>query len=161
MKIHKNIFDQIVTPENLFLAWDEFKKGKTGKSDVLAYKWDLESNIFNLNNKLKTKKYKHGGYTSFYVHDPKQRHIHKANVGDRILHHAIFTALNPVFEPTFIANSFSCRVGKGTHEGVKTLGKILRKVSKNGHMISFRLESNATYLARSAINVKLDVYDKL
>ena len=38
--------------------------------------------------------------------------IHKAMVRDRIVHHAVFAVLNPLFEPTFIAHSFSCRLGK-------------------------------------------------
>ncbi len=95
MRIYRNIFNQIVAPEKLFLAWDEFRKGKSTKRDVLAYKSDLESNIFQLSDDLKMNKYVPGAYSSFYISDPKQRHIHKASVGDRILHHAIFTALKP------------------------------------------------------------------
>lgn len=140
MIIYRNIFNQIISPENLFLAWDKFRKGKASKSDVFVYKKDLESNIFQLSNKLITKKYVHSAYTSFYIHDPKQRHIHKASVGDRILHQAIFSVLNPIFEPTFIANSFSCRDGKGTHKGIKELEKILRKISKNGNMPCFAMK---------------------
>lgn len=140
MRIYRNIFNQIVDPEKLFSAWDEFRKGKSTKRDVLAYKSDLESNILQLSDELKMNKYIPGAYSSFYVSDPKQRHIHKASVGDRILHHAIFTALKPIFEPTFIANSFSCREGKGTHKGVEVLGKILRRVSKNGNVPCFALK---------------------
>jgi retron-type reverse transcriptase len=54
-------------------------------------------------------------------------------VRDRIVYHAVFSALNRIFEPTFIAHSFSCRKGKGTHKGVDALGKMLRQVSQN-HM---------------------------
>lgn len=82
MKIYRNIFDQIISPENLFLAWDEFRKGKSTKSDVLDYKSNLESNIFHLSDELKMNKYAPGAYTSFYINDPKQRRIHKASVGE-------------------------------------------------------------------------------
>jgi len=131
MRIYKNIFNKIISLENLFSAWDRFKSDKQKKRDVQKFEWNLEENIFQLHRDLKCKRYKHGAYSSFYIHDPKQRHIHKATVRDRILHHAIFTTLNPIFEPTFIFNSLSCRVDKGTHKGIDILDKLTRQVSRN------------------------------
>ncbi|MBI3888455.1 group II intron reverse transcriptase domain-containing protein [Candidatus Nomurabacteria bacterium] len=131
MIIHKDLFNKIVQPEALFLAWKEFKHGKGSKIDVLMFESELESNIFKLSRDLKNKSYKHGEYEGFYISDPKLRHIHKATVRDRVLHHAIFNILNPIFEPTFISNSFSCRIGKGTHKGIETLRGMLRKESRN------------------------------
>lgn len=113
------------------MAWDEFKKGKYNKYDVLKFGYHLEQNIFQLHRDLVSKKYKHGPYKSFYITDPKRRHIHKATVRDRVVHHAIYKILYPIFNKTFIATSFSCRVGKGTHKGVLWLAKSVRKVSKN------------------------------
>jgi retron-type reverse transcriptase len=130
MRIYNKLFNKIMEPENLFLAWDEFKKGKRQKLDVLRFEKNLEQNIFQLQRDLRDKTYKHGGYTSFYIHDPKLRHIHKATVRDRVLHHAVFKILNPIFEPIYIHNSFSCRIGKGNHKGVKTLAHLLRQAEK-------------------------------
>src|SRR3989344_8390887 len=119
MKSHTDIFEKIISPENLFLAWGEFSKGKKQREDVQQFEFELEQHIFQLHRDLKLKKYKHGPYKNFYIRDPKVRHIHKAAVRDRVLHHAVFRVLNPIFEPTFIPHSFSCRVGKGAHRGVK------------------------------------------
>lgn len=131
MKIYKNIFEKIIAPENLFLAWDDFKVGKTKKKDVCKFEWELEQNIFQLYRELCGRTYKHYSYTSFYIRDPKQRHIHKAEVRDRVLHHAIFSVLSPIFEQTFISDSYSCRIGKGTHKGVIALEKMIKKESRN------------------------------
>ncbi|MFW0862004.1 MAG: reverse transcriptase domain-containing protein [Candidatus Komeilibacteria bacterium] len=131
MKIYTNLFKRIISLENLFLAWDKFKADKQTKSDVQEFAFCLEKNIFQLHKDLKSGNYTHGSYTSFYIHDPKLRHIHKAEVRDRVFHHAVFQILNPLFEPTFIATSFSCRVNKGTHKGVECVEKMLRVVSKN------------------------------
>lgn len=131
MKVYKNVFDQIASSENLFAAWDAFKSNKRNRRDVQAFELRLEENIFQLHRDLRAKKYTHGPYNGFYVHDPKVRHIHKAIVRDRVLHHAIFTILNQIFEPTFISNSFSCRINKGTHKGVLAVEKMVRKVSRN------------------------------
>jgi len=131
MRIYNNLFQIIISSENLFLAWDAFKTDKRNKPDVQSFEWNLEQNIFELHRDLKNKTYKHGPYEGFYIRDPKQRHIHKAAVRDRILHHAISSVLNPIFEPTFIPTSFSCRIGFGTHKGVSVLERIMRTVAKN------------------------------
>lgn len=140
MKIYKNLFNQAISNENLFHAWDEFKKDKQSKTDVRRFEQDLEKNIFELHRDLESKNYRHGEYSPFYIQDPKQRLIHKASVRDRILHHAVFNALNPIFEETFISESFSCRIGKGTHKGVDYVAKILRKAGANGTKPCFALK---------------------
>lgn len=91
----------------------------------------LEQHLFQLHWDLRSQTYEHSPYSAFTICDPKQRRIHKATVRDRIVHHAVFAALNPLFEPTFIAHSFSCRKGKGTHRGVDALQRMLRQVSRN------------------------------
>lgn len=140
MKTYSGLFDIIVSPENLFSAWDVFRKGKRNKPDVQRFEWHLEENVFNLSRDLQNKTYKHGPYTGFYITDPKRRHIHKASVRDRVLHHAVFSVINPIFEQTFIPTSFSCRVGYGTHKGVEVLGKMMRKVAKNGTHTCYALK---------------------
>lgn len=73
----------------------------------------------------------HARYEAFIIQDPKQRHIHKATVRDRVVHQAIVTAIEPLFEPRFIHDSYSCRAGKGTHAGVGRLRSFLRQASRN------------------------------
>jgi len=55
MKIYKNLFEEIVSTENLFLAWDKFKNGKRNKKDVRLFEWNLEENMFRLHRDLKHK----------------------------------------------------------------------------------------------------------
>lgn len=131
MKTFNKLFDNVCSPEALFSAWDEFKRDKGKKEDVLLFERNLEQNIFELYREIRHKTYKHRSYEGFYIYDPKRRHIHKASVRDRVLHHAVFKVLNPIFEPTFIPTSFSCRIGKGTHKGVATLERMIRKASRN------------------------------
>ncbi len=140
MRIYKDLFGKIISLENLFAAWDAFRCDKRNRRDVQVFEMRLEENIFQLYRDLRARRYKHGPYSGFWIHDPKLRHIHKATVRDRILHHAVFTVLNPIFEPTFIADSFSCRIGKGTHKGIEKLAHFLRKISGNGHDRTFALK---------------------
>ncbi len=124
-------YSSLISIDNLFQAWEEFKKGKRKKYDVMVFERNLEDNLFNLHQKLKSKTYKHGPYQEFYVNDPKRRHIHKAEVNDRIVHHLLYKYLYNVFDKTFIFDSYSCRLGKGTHKAVLRLEKFARIVSKN------------------------------
>ncbi|HUC31134.1 MAG TPA: reverse transcriptase domain-containing protein [Candidatus Paceibacterota bacterium] len=140
MKTYTKLFDRIISPENLFEAWDNFKADKRNKADVMKFERNLEKNIFQLHRALKSGTYRHGRYYGFFIRDPKQRHIHKANVRDRVLHHAIFSVINPIFEETFIATSFSCRIGFGTHKGVDVLERTARMIGQNGTSDCFVLK---------------------
>ncbi len=138
--LNKNLFNKISSLENLFKAWEEFKLGKRSKTDVMQFEMELEKNIFDLSFKFQNKTYSHGQYSGFYITDPKLRHIHKATVRDRVVHHAVYNVLYPIFEKTFIQNSFSCRIGKGTHKGVIAVKEMLRKVSRNNSHSCYALK---------------------
>lgn len=124
-------YSRLISIDNLFQAWDEFKKGKRWKQDVQKFERNLEDNLFDLQTKLKNKTYRHGSYQDFYVNDPKRRHIHKANIADRIVHHLLYKYLYELFDKNFIHDSYSCRLGKGTHRAVKRLEKFTRIASEN------------------------------
>lgn len=131
MKIWQEIYAKISTLENIFECWEEFRKNKKKRKDIIAFERNLEDNLFLLQQDLVSKKYKHGGYEAFLVRDPKLRLIHKASVRDRVVHHIVSRELEWIFEPTFYAHSYSCRKNKGTHKGVLAFLKMARKVSKN------------------------------
>jgi len=124
-------YSNLISIENLFQAWSEFRKGKSKRFDVQEFERHVEDNLFGLHQRLKNKTYRHGNYYSFYVQDPKQRHIHKANVADRVVHHLLYTFLYKLFNSNFIYDSYSCRLKKGTHKGLERLEIFARKVSQN------------------------------
>ena len=135
-----DIFERIISLENLFQAWREFKRGKTNKLEIQEFVLNLENRIFQLHAELKNETYIHSAYTAFYVNDPKPRHIHKASVRDRLLHHAIFRVLYPIFDSRFIHDSYSCRVSKGTHRAVNRLKKFLIQASQNDSRLIYALK---------------------
>ncbi|MFA5935217.1 MAG: reverse transcriptase/maturase family protein [Candidatus Paceibacterota bacterium] len=124
-------YNNIISVENLLLAWREFVCGKKGRKDVQEFQLRLMDNILNLHDDLTEKKYKHSEYEAFNISDPKPRNIHKAKVRDRLLHHALYRILYPFFDKTFIAHSYSCRVGKGLHKALDTFRGFSYKVSDN------------------------------
>lgn len=124
-------YDHIISVENLLQAWEEFVRGKRKRTDVQVFQYDLMDNILSLHHDLKNKTYQHGCYEAFNISDPKPRNIHKACVRDRLLHHAIYRQLYPFFDRIFIVDSYSCRLGKGTHRALRRFSSFGNRVSQN------------------------------
>lgn len=124
-------FEEIASVENLLEAWREYLVGKRGKLDVEEFQLSLMDNVLTLSADLKNGTYRHGGYQAFKISDPKPRDIHKATVRDRLLHHAIYRVLYPFFDRTFIADSYSCRVKKGTHKALDRFRSFGWRVGRN------------------------------
>jgi RNA-directed DNA polymerase len=88
-------------------------------------------NILALHRELAAGAYRHGGYHHFKIADPKPRDIHKASVRDRLVHHALYRQLYPFFDRIFISDSYSCRLGKGTHRAMNRFRTFAYQASKN------------------------------
>lgn len=132
MKIRLNhTYEDIISVENSLAAWQEFILGKRGRSDVQEFSLHLIDNILQLHAELANGTYRHGSYERFNISDPKPRIIHKASVRDRLLHHAVYRVLYPFFDRTFIADSYSCRLNKGTHKAMTRFQRMAWQVSKN------------------------------
>lgn len=126
-----NTYQNIISLENLLLAWKEFVTGKRSRKDVQEFERDLMSNIILLHNDLSSHTYSHSSYQAFNISDPKPRNIHKATVRDRLLHHGVYRALYPYFDKRFIHDSYSCRGGKGTHKAMERFQRFFWKESEN------------------------------
>ncbi len=133
-------YQDSISPENLYAAWREFFQGKKNKSDVAEFALDLSRHIYELHFALKQAEYMHGGYWAFPVNDPKPRSIHKATVRDRVLHRALYRRLYPFFDRLFIYDSYSCRIGKGTHRALHRFMDFSRKSSRNNTRTCFVLK---------------------
>lgn len=140
MKKFSTHYKDIICLENLLLAWEEFLNGKKNKEDVQEFRLNLFDNIISLHKDLESFTYTHAGYKAFNISDPKPRNIHKARVRDRLLHHAIYKILYPYFDKLFVFDSYSCRVGKGTHRAINRFRDFGRKVSKNNTKICWVLK---------------------
>ena len=133
MKVLIHGFECMASMKNLLCAWQEFLVDKRRKKDVQEFQACLLSNILALHHDLMQGLYRHGGYHAFKINDPKPRDIHKATVRDRLLHHAVYRVLCSFFDRMFIADSFSCRLNKGTHRALNRFRDVARKVSKNNN----------------------------
>ena len=116
---------------DLFQAYFDARRNKRNTINALAFEQRFEENIFRLFEEIISGKYTPSRSICFIVNNPVIREIFAANFRDRVIHHLIYNYISPIFEGTFINDSYSCRVGKGTHYGIKRIDKFIRSCSQN------------------------------
>lgn len=142
MKTHKNLYKQVISLENLYLAWRKARKGKTKKSYIIEFEHNLFCNLMALHYELKYFSYDPKSLETFILRDPKTRKISKSDFKDRIVHHAIVNILEPIFDPSFIYDSCANRKGKGNLFAIKRFYLFLRKITQNGKRAKNRFMDN-------------------
>lgn len=112
------------------------------RRSCLEFEQNLEGNLIQLQNELVWGEYKTGRYRSFVVHEPKTRTITAlVDFRDRIVHHALMDEINPIFDRSFINDSYACRIGKGTHAGADAAQRMMRScLSINGRIYAFKAD---------------------
>jgi len=126
-KTYKNLFEKIVSFQNLLLASRLSQRGKRFNPNTGQFNFFLERELFKLQEELISQTYRPGSYKQFFVKDPKKRLISAAPYRDRVVHHAFCNIVEPIFDKTFIHGSFACRIDKGTHKAIFRAQAFLRK----------------------------------
>jgi len=131
----KKIFDEKLTFFKLLEAYERACKNKRNRNDVIFYHMNLETNLMNLYNEIKSGSYKRGKYKVFTVKEPKERMIKSLPFKDRIVHQwYVEEFIIPYFVPKFIDDTFACIKDRGTHKAVEKLQKYMRIMKRNhGH----------------------------
>jgi RNA-directed DNA polymerase len=119
VKRYSYLFERVCDFRALTTAAIEAARGKKSKSRVAIFFQNLETEVIELEKELREKKYQPCPYHTFTVHDPKVRMICAADFRDRVVHHAICKVLEPIFERSFIYDTYACRKGKGTHLAIR------------------------------------------
>jgi retron-type reverse transcriptase len=127
MKTAKKLYGQITTFENLLLASRKARKGKRFKKSAARFEEQLENELLLLQKELINKTYEPGTYKSFFIYEPKKRMINTAPYRDRVVHHALCNVIEPVFEKSFIFDSYANRKNKGTHKAIMRYQHFARK----------------------------------
>lgn len=127
MKRCGNLFDKIISTENLIDAAYKASRNKRHRPDIVSFNRKLMDNIAAIRYELVSGRYQPGEYREFYIYDKKLRKISAAPFRDRVVHHAICNIIMPIFEKTFIDTSFANRAGKGTHRAVLLCQRCLRQ----------------------------------
>jgi retron-type reverse transcriptase len=119
LKRHGNLWPQITDFTNLMEAARKAQRGKRFQENVLAFNYDLETNLLELQEELIAQTYRPGPYKTFQIVEPKKRMISAAPYRDRVVHHALCNVIAPIFERTFTPDSYANRKGYGTHRALR------------------------------------------
>jgi retron-type reverse transcriptase len=144
MKRYNNLFEKIITIENLIVAEKNARKHKSKTKAVKNFDKNKEDNIIKLHNLLKSKKFKTSEYKIFTIHKPKERIIYSLPYyPDRIVHHAIMNILEPIWTSLFISTTYSSIKKRGIHKCLFDIQKALK--NKNETIFCLKIDVEKFY----------------
>jgi len=142
MENQMKLYEEIYSIQNLILAWRKARRGKTKKDYVKEFEKDTLKNLYEIQKELIEQTYSPKPLVTFILRDPKTRKISKSAFRDRIVHHALVRAIEPIFEKRFIYDSCANRVGRGNLFALKRFDEFKRKVSQNNTQECFVLKAD-------------------
>ena len=126
--------------EDLYRAYLAARRHKRGKGYQVRFEMNQERELVKLRDELLERRYEPRPSSCFIIHDPRMREVFAAEFRDRIVHHLFYNYTHEIFERTFIADSYSCIEGKGTHYGIERLEHHIRSCSQNWRFPCFILK---------------------
>jgi len=138
----RDLWQELCSYENLELAFKKARKHKTLKPYVIEFEKNLKDNLHMLRTELLLHCYRPKPLETFIIRDPKTRKISKSDFRDRIIHHALCNIIEPIFEKTFIYDSYANRKGKGTLKALQRFDQFKRKISKNNTRSCYALKAD-------------------
>jgi RNA-directed DNA polymerase len=127
MKRIGSLWNQVVSFENIYRAYCQAKQGKGEADYVMRFTQNVETHLINLQEQLINQTYRPGAYSTFMIYEPKKRMISAAPFKDRVMHHCLINVIGPIFERTFVEQSYANRVGKGTHRAIRDVQRAMRE----------------------------------
>lgn len=128
MKRKNNLFEQVVSLENIKRADINARKNKAKNYGIQLFDKDRENNLRKLQRELETLTYKTGEYEVFKIYEPKEREIARLTYKHRVVHHAIMNVVEPLWVSMFPTCSYSCIKGRGIHKCLSDVRKALNDV---------------------------------
>jgi len=130
-KKHIQITHEYSLIEDIFQAYYDARKNKRNSNSALEFELEYEKNLVKLYHEINERNYKPKPYSAFISEKPVKREIFASEFRDRVVHHLIFNYINPIFDPLFINDSYSCRINKGTSYGIKRADYFIKSCSQN------------------------------
>jgi len=127
MKRQGYLFEQICDYGNLYKSYRRAFRGSGKTPETCRFCFHLETELLRLKKEIEGETYQPAPYRYFEIYDPKTRLISVAHFRDRVVHHAVVGALEPLFEPCFIYDSYATRKNKGSHKAILRAQQYLKR----------------------------------
>lgn len=128
MKVYRHIWEQVITFDNFKLAYKNATKGKKHYKEVkIIERRGKLKYLRKLLEEVQSKRYKVSSYDIFTrFTGEKWREIYRLPMKDRIVQHALMNIIEPIFRETFIKDTYSSIKGRGIHNGLKAIKRIVK-----------------------------------
>lgn len=151
MKRYGYLYEKIIDPDNLYAAFLDARRSKRSKRACFTFEHSLGRNLEELHVELATGEYRPRPYYSFVVYEPKARTIHAPAFRDVVVQHAVSRIITPIFERSFIDQSFACRLGLGTHKAADYAHEALRRSDASSYTIKLDIRKFFYRIDRSVL----------
>ena len=121
------LYSQVISFANLLEAAEGASRGKRFRPNVARFSLFLEEELHLLKEELTNRTYRPGPYRTFVIREKKPRLISAAPFRDRVVHHALCNVIEPMFDRSFLYDSYACRKGKGTHAAIDRTSAYARR----------------------------------
>jgi retron-type reverse transcriptase len=145
----------VIWCEELFAAYFECRRNKRNSLGALAFERNFEQELFRLAEELHAGTWRPSPSLAFIVRRPVQREVFAAAFRDRVVHHWLIGHLNPHFEALFIDDSYACRVGKGTHYGIRRMQSF---ITPESFVLKLDIRGFFMHIPRQQLADALDVF---
>lgn len=144
MKRHGNLWEKIISIDNIRLAHKNARKGKTKYKAVQEVDMDVEVYCKKIQEMLITKTFTTSDYIMFTKNDRgKMREIYKLPYfPDRIVQHAVMQVVEPIWKKTLIADTYQSIKGRGVH---KVLPKVVKAIQQDGIKYCLKMDVQKFY----------------
>lgn len=115
------LYEQICSYDNLEEAFRCAAKKKRKKQYVRRFASDLEANLLHIQKELQTLTFQTSTYSTFVVHEPKERLIFRLPFRDRIVHWAVMLITEPIWTKNLTRDAYACVKNRGIHPLLKKL----------------------------------------
>lgn len=145
------LFEQAFTLENIHQAYIDASRNKHGKRACFQFSRRLGRNLERLHSALHNGSYRPQPYYTFMVYEPKPRRIFAPSFADLVVQHAIYRVIYPIFNKTFIDQSYACRKGKGTHAAADYAQAALQMSPRDSYTLKMDIRKFFYRIDRTAL----------
>lgn len=156
MKRHGNLFAGAFTREALLQAYHDAARSKRGKRSCFTFERSLGAQLASLHRELHSGTYTPRPYFTFVIHEPKTRTIFAPAFRDCVVQHAIYRVISPIFEATFIDQSFACRVGYGTHKAADYAEAALQNSPEGSYALQLDIRKFFYRIDRAILRTQIE-----
>ena len=126
--------EKITTPYSIFHDFEVLqhahvvaRRSKRSKNAIVKFEMYELENLARLQQEMRDKTYKQGGYFNFFVKEPKLREIQAIPYRDRIIQHILCDhVLTPYFTKRVIYDDTACIAGRGQHFAMRRMKGFMR-----------------------------------